>query len=124
MSNNNIINLTQHQATMEQVTAGVVDLSGNSLEALKSNLTFNSMPNKKGIVERAERLASLAFAHGFKRAMIGGAPYLMGPLEEALKGYGITPLYAFSERISKEEVQPDGTVRKVNIFKHQGFIEV
>ena len=120
----NIINLTQHQATQEQLNTGVVDLSGNALEALKSNLTFTAMPNKKGIVERAERIASLAFAHGFKRAMIGGAPYLMSALETALKEKGITPMYAFSERVSREEIMPDGTVRKINIFQHQGFIEV
>ena len=122
--NNKIINLTQHAATLEQVNAGVVDLTGNSLEALKANLTFTYMPDKKGIVERAERIAALAEAHGFTKAMIGGAPYLMSSLETALKVAGITPVYAFSERISKEETLPDGTVRKVNIFQHRGFIEV
>ena len=120
----NIINLTQHQATPEQIKAGVIDLTGNALDTLKFNLTFISMLDKKGIVERAERIAALAEAHGYKKAMCGGAPYLMGPLEEALRNKGITPVYAFSERISKEETLPDGTVRKVNIFQHRGFIEV
>jgi hypothetical protein len=120
----NIINLTQHQATPEQIKAGVIDLTGNALDTLKFNLTFISMPDKKGIVERAQRIAALAEAHGFKRAMIGGAPYLMSSLEEALKSNDITPVYAFSERISKEETLPDGTIRKINIFQHRGFIEV
>lgn len=119
-----IINLTQHAATPEQVNTGVVDFTGNTLEALKSNITFNTMPNKKAIVERAERVAALAASHGFTKAMIGGAPYFMSALETALKEKGITPMYAFSERISKEEQMPDGTVRKINVFKHQGFIEV
>ncbi|MFR4518417.1 MAG: hypothetical protein ACLT40_00460 [Fusobacterium sp.] len=30
-------------------------------------------------------------------------------------------LYAYSERVSEEVHQPDGTVKKVNVFKHLGF---
>jgi hypothetical protein len=29
--------------------------------------------------------------------------------------------YAYSERVSEEIHQPDGTVKKVNVFKHLGF---
>lgn len=29
--------------------------------------------------------------------------------------------YAYSERVSEEVHQPDGTVKKVNVFKHLGF---
>ena len=54
--------------------------------------------------------------------MIGGAPFLMGALESALLDYGITPVYAFSKRESVEEVQKDGSVKKINIFRHAGFI--
>lgn len=56
------------------------------------------------------------------RAMIGGAPYLMAPLEAELKKLGIEPVYAFSERVSEETVQADGTVVKTNVFKHVGFV--
>lgn len=31
--------------------------------------------------------------------------------------------YAYSERVSEEVHQPDGTVKKVNVFKHLGFFE-
>ena len=34
----------------------------------------------------------------------------------------IIPLYAFSRRESVEEWQPDGSVRKINIFRHDGFV--
>lgn len=118
------LNLTQHPATPEQVQAGVLDLQGNALEALKANLTFSKMPDKKGILERAKRIAQLARSYDFEQAMIGGAPYLMSALEEALREIGITPVYSFSERVSQEELQSDGTVRKISTFKHQGFIEV
>jgi hypothetical protein len=56
--------------------------------------------------------------------MIGGAPYLMGALEKALRECGFTPVYAFSKRESIDQPQPDGSVRKVAVFRHLGFVEV
>jgi hypothetical protein len=55
-------------------------------------------------------------------AMIGGAPYLMSALEEALDTQGIGAVYAFSVRESTEQTAPDGSVRKVNVFRHAGFV--
>lgn len=57
-----------------------------------------------------------------ERAMIGGALWLMAPLELALRAVGIEPLYAFSERTSAEQIQIDGSVRKVAVFRHVGFV--
>lgn len=37
---------------------------------------------------------------------------------------GITSVVATSERVSKDEVQPDGTVKKVSIFNHIGWRRV
>ena len=54
--------------------------------------------------------------------MIGGAPFLMSPLESALLNNGIEPVYAFSTRESVEKKLPDGSVQKTNIFKHKGFV--
>lgn len=119
-----IINLTQHTATDDQRAAGVFDLEGEALSYVKANLTFDTLPNKEEIDLRAERIADIAADHHADAAMIGGAPYLMSALEVALLDRGITPLYAFSERVSAEETLPDGTVRKVNVFKHVGFVEV
>ena len=116
-----ILNLTQHQATSEQMTAGVVDHSDQ--QALKELLNFTALPSCDEIRERAEALAELARASSADAAMIGGAPYLMGPLEAALKQVGIRPLYAFSVRESVETVLQDGTVRKTNVFRHLGFVE-
>ena len=118
-----IVNLTQHPATKEQVAAGVFDLEGQALAYVKANLTFNDLPTKEEIVIRADRIADIAADHRADAAMIGGAPYLMAPLEAALIARGIAPLYAFSERVSEEEALADGTVRKVNVFRHVGFVE-
>lgn len=117
-----ILNLTQHTATTEQVAAGVVEPQFK--EAIQNLLTFNSKPDIFEIQDRAKALAAMAQVEGFKRAMIGGAPFFMSALERELLDAGITPLYAFSERVSDEQIQPDGSIKKINIFKHVGFVEV
>ncbi len=69
-------------------------------------------------------LAAINNAASFEFAiMIGGAPYLMAPLESALKQCGFRVVYAYSERIGKELVQPNGKVLKSFEFKHLGFYE-
>lgn len=117
-----IINLTQHAATPEQVEAGVFDVTGDALIILKRRLTFDVLPTRENILHAAIALAYMAATNGATHAMIGGAPYLMAPLETTLKEIGVTPLYAFSVRESVEETLPDGSVRKTNVFKHGGFV--
>lgn len=114
-----MINLTQHQATTEQSAAGVV--SAPFSDRLPSLLTFVGIPSPLEIRQRAEVIASLAAETGAKCAMIGGAPFFMGPLEVALNAVGIRAVFAFSDRVSVEETQEDGSVRKTNVFKHIGF---
>ena len=119
-----IINLTQHLSTAEQSAAGVLDFEGLQLAALKKALTFKGIPSKEEMRLRALLLAEMAKRTGAQKAMIGGAPYFMSALEKALKDAGIQPLYAFSIRESVEKTLPDGSIQKVNIFKHLGFVEV
>ena len=123
-----IINLTQHHATPEQLTSGVIDVPAELKAELTALLTFDTIPTKEELNEAAMKVAAMAVicTQGFEAptAMIGGAPFLMSALEVALRHYGIKPLYAFSERVSEEQEQTDGSVRKVNIFKHKGFVEV
>lgn len=113
-----ILNVTQHPASPEQREAGVVDAP----YTLAGALTFEELPTRDEIETRAIWLADLARDEGAEAAMIGGAPYLMPALERTLRERGITPLYAFSLRESVEQTQPDGSVRKVNVFRHAGFI--
>lgn len=116
-----ILNLTQHTATPDQIAAGVIEPSAEDKKKIQTLLTFTSCPSFEEVVERAEDLADLAEALGSTRAMIGGAPVLMGALHHALTMRHILPGYAFSVRESVEEVQPDGSVKKTQIFKHTGF---
>jgi hypothetical protein len=117
--NHEMINLTQHPASPEQIAAGVVD---GPREEIARLLTFDTLPTALDIHERAMALAELAERLNARSAMIGGAPFLMAPLEHRLQQRGIDPLYAFSRRVSVEEKQPDGSVRKVATFRHEGFV--
>lgn len=113
-----ILNLTQHAGTQEQ---GVLEVADNLKIELRTLLNFEELPTPADIKSRAQAIAAMAV--GYDAAMIGGAPFLMGALEAALKAVGVQPLYAFSRRESVERTRPDGSVEKVAVFRHLGFVE-
>lgn len=138
-----ILNLTQHPATPEQLAAGVFDPTPEERAEIVALLTFDELPQKGEIEDRADMLALTALAILSARfrslsyceqerlldrgglsyyAMMGGAPYLMLHLENELVNKGINPLYAFSVRESVEETLPDGSVKKTAVFRHKGFV--
>lgn len=124
-----IINLTQHVATPEQIAAGVVEPAAEDKKCIQQLLTFDEIPSVEELERRAYGLATLVTGMGASNAshhtvMIGGAPFFMGRLEAALKAQGHTPVHAFSKRESVDQVQPDGSIRKVATFRHLGFVEV
>ena len=123
---NMVLNLTQHPASSTQIAIGVVDLAGEYLASLKDALLFDDLPDEQEIRFRAQHIAGLACMNEDDQfpgqAMIGGAFWLMAPLAEALRDIGIEPLFAFSVRETEEQKQPDGSVRKVSVFRHAGFI--
>lgn len=120
-----IYNLTQHTATPEQVEAGVVEVSEMQRGVLKAALNFTGVPDMDSIEKSASMMASvmndldpdLTGEVGF---MVGGYPNLMCALVQYAPSYQM--LFACSDRVSEEVAQADGSVRKVNIFKHLGFI--
>ena len=128
-----IINLTQHAASPEQITQGVTDLQGEQRDALVHLLTFSELPDVQEILDRASDIAELACYNGLggddgddpfpSHAMIGGALWLMAPLAKELRLRSIEPVFAFSVRETEEKVQPDGSVKKVAIFRHAGFVQ-
>jgi hypothetical protein len=134
---NIIWNLTQHAATPDQIAAGVIDPDEGDRAEIRELLTFTSLPDAQEIERRAKGLAAIAsiLYHRSWRAdhrdsdpmgaMIGGAPYLMGPLERAIHRCraDIVPVYAYSDRVSVEETLPDGSIRKTQVFRHAGFVE-
>lgn len=119
-----MLNLTQHQATPEQIEAGVVDLPADLREELASLLTFDEPPSFLELEFRANKIARLLcdYDSSFDRAMIGGAPYLMGPLVRALGEFGVLCFYSFTKRESVETTDAHGNVRKTSVFRHVAFI--
>ena len=119
-----VLNLTQHQATPEQVAAGVYEPPSPAKEIISRLLTFDNLPTLSDIINRAAELSEIAAALATEgqRVMIGGAPFLMSHLERWLCNRGLAPVYAFSKRVVKEEVLPNGEVRKTSSFVHEGFI--
>ena len=116
-----IVNLTQHPATPDQLAAGVVDVLGPAREDLLASLTFEKMPTRQQIGAAAYQLTMIATVMGADQAMIGGAPWLMSDLEQALQRAGIKPLYSFSRRIVQEE-RVGNAIKKITYFQHQGFV--
>jgi len=66
-------------------------------------------------------LEILNASHTGLSAMLGGFTPLVVVLAKQLQRLGITPLVALSDRVSEEETQADGTVKKVSRFVHCGF---
>ena len=119
---NQILNLTQHFATPAQTQAGVHEPVFKS--QVQNLITFDSIPTEMGMRSRAQKLAYMTKEDGYQVAMIGGASFFMAILEDELKKQGIKPVYAFSQRESVDKEMSDGSVQKVNVFKHIGFYEV
>ena len=131
-----ILNITQHETTEDQKESGVVDMpqelkdSFGNPRSFREQFTFKTIPTKKELMSRAEGIAIDARDEFNRRgepelgrkAMIGGAPYLMPCLEKALLSYEIEPVYAFTLRESVETMREDGKVLIERVFKHKGFV--
>ncbi len=102
----------------------VVDLPAKQRQQLIDLLTFETIPTWVGVELRARAIVDLLETEYpfVNQAMIGGAPYLMAPLERELLANGVKPMYAFSIRESVEHVGSDGSVKKVSVFRHVGFV--
>lgn len=121
-----IWNATQHLATPEQREQGVVDLPAEAREQLCQLLTFEELPNSMQLRGRSIAVVGLLADAGAKcgdRVMLGGAPFFMEALSRNCRECALVPVFAFSRRESVEQAQADGTVRKVAVFRHLGFVE-
>lgn len=125
-----IINLTQHKATQDQVDAGVIDLTGATLDHLKNLITFHQIPETGEMRTRAKAIVAMTKAVAKDlhidpdgiMVMVGGAPYFMPTLQQELDCSGIEALYSFTERVVVEKPGVDGKVEKTSEFKHVGWV--
>lgn len=74
------------------------------------------------MIDRAKKLAKIAHEHQAHFAMVGGAAYFIPILENELVGIGIKPLHSFTERKSVDKINDDGTIQKVSVFEHIGWV--
>jgi hypothetical protein len=120
-----IFNCTSHNLTAEQREGyDVVELPAD-LKAQWGQVTELS---KEGIADDVVSVVTQAFAgsgYGFEgMVLVQGHPGVTYMVVSRLKGVpGITPVYAESARDSREEQQPDGSIKKVSVFRHLGFRE-
>ena len=128
-----ILNLTQHNPTPEQIEAGVVNLPDEMWARVRELLTFEEIPNANQMASNAWEIARIAAEFFGSDAsedkfigatMIGGAPYFMPFLVNALMAWRIIPLFSFTKRVSVEEHRPDGTVEKRAVFRHEGWVDI
>lgn len=116
-----ILNLTQHNATSDQLADGIENVPSRLKADLEGLLTFPSDYDLTLLVTRAKALAKLAHQLGYDAAMIGGLPSLMSHLERELIALGIGVAYARTERVSIDTPQPDGSNKKISVFRHAGL---
>ncbi len=135
-----ILNLTQHNSTVEQKEAGIIDMSEELRTKIVPLLNFYKLPSEEDIEYRVVSIQKELYANYgldynnpehtddiFKKKskldgfMIGGALFLMTPLADAISYMG-NVYYAFTKRVSIEETQDDGTVIKKSVFKFEGLV--
>lgn len=122
-----LLNCTKHMADDVIIGEGykglsftIIDLNPRDRERVLELQDFNSgIPECGDIRRRAEAIADIAVGYGLKYAWVGGAGYLMPPLESALKRRGITPVYSWSKRDYMETVDSDG-VRRLEMYREHG----
>ena len=80
--------------------------------------------DRQGMFDLALEVLEVANLNDAKIVQLGGSPAFLfvagSAIDSALSKGRI--IFADSERVSEDEIQPDGSVRKVSIFRHRGWI--
>lgn len=86
---------------------------------------FASPDDKAGLYELAFKFLTAAQREGFSVVVQpAGSPafqFILGAVAQRLDTH-ILIAYSHAVRVSSDELQPDGTVRKVSVFRHEKFI--
>jgi len=118
-----IFNCTSHNLTPEQREGFEVIELPFDLKAQWGQVTEMS---KEGIADDVVSIVTQAIAgpNSDDLILVQGHPGVTYLVVSRLKGVpGIVPVYAESVRDSAEEKQPDGSIKKVSVFRHLGFRE-
>ncbi len=121
-----ILNLTQHNATKDQLATGIIDLPVDFQIVLKDLLTFPTTYTRSDLEKRALQIHELirdfcgTSLEVLEGVMIGGMPSFMPVLEATLVSKGIRVGYACTERKSVDK-EVDGKIIKTAVFVHAGM---
>ena len=121
-----ILNLTQHNATADQINAGINDIPVDFQNTLKGLLTFPTQYTRADLEYRSLQIHELVrdFCGTSKEVlegvMIGGMPSFMPVLESVLISKGIKVGYACTERKSVDK-EVDNKIIKTAVFVHAGM---
>ncbi len=124
MNNKKNLWASPHSPTSEQISeaCGFVFLKDIN-PALQDRLE-NSPDNLDSLNELATELLDFCKENNYNLYQPAGNPsfqFILGSL--AVVNYlDIDIFYAYSERVSQDVAQPDGSVKKVSVFKHKKFI--
>ena len=120
------INLTKHTSNEKIENIEIISRNPAMEMCVKKLLTFQQVPSKKYISDRAEELAEVAIQmsdfsrkelskgikdeFGFRRhqlVWIDGVSFLMGPLEKALKHRGFQPVHRIEHYEEEEDLHSE-----------------
>jgi hypothetical protein len=125
-----MISILAHKLTPEQLTSlGRVPIHISELDRELAALIADCPAARSMLFDMARRLVNHALKDEDGIILAGsGSPAFTACLGICLgadrDADRVRLLFAHSERISEDQLQPDGSVRKISIFKHVKFFEV
>ena len=114
-----------HKPTNEQVSSlGKVVLLQDINPTLQANLSSQELDTD--LNKLALELIAFAVLHEFVIVQPGGSPAFQLTLGKRLTSIPVVDrpsvMFSFSKRVSQDIPQENGTVKKVTIFKHEGWV--
>lgn len=106
------------------ISTFILPIQAERIQQFAESLALSSFRAALGAAGPADTISDIlnAARSAFSfRAMVGGAPILMERLIPALESIGVVPVYSLSARVSQDEIQPDGSTRKVSVHRHIRF---
>lgn len=122
-----LLKVMQHSLTGEQLSQLGKNTQIIELSEINNQL-FNKMASSpsttEGVVETAKEFYEfLKEAEDIDGVILPlGSPSLMFQIAVFIGDYQIPVLFSHSERVSVDEIQEDGSIKKVSVFRHQNWI--
>jgi hypothetical protein len=117
-----VINLTKYRATPDQIEAGVLDVTDSLFGQLRVALTFDKPPTPDEIIKRSQAIVDVAREADNVNVMIGGDLWMIPIIERLLYTNGFSVWYPLSKIVFKHVTKHDGTIEKMMVFHHEGFV--